>query len=505
MLTGGLRFRQRIALLVSLAAVALVVVTLVTLVFGRRNAEQLSGIEDRYVPLIELDRDLKATFAQLPHALEEAASAADETRLREADAMEAEFLRRLDAGAALIVGNGQDPAALATELRAYYAKARAVSAAIASGTPVAELEADIAAMRAAQLAVTARLDAATTPDERRLAAAFATARASVRASLWIDIAVALLALAVMALWSWLLIRRAVTALHAVSAGVERLARGEFEREIVVASSDEFGDVAREANRTAARLRDAQQREHELLAEARRHTAATEAANKELEAFSYSVSHDLRAPLRAIDGFSQALLEDCAAQLPEQGRQYLDRVRAAAQRMAELIDDLLELSRVSRAEVRRDRVELSEMFEAIVAQLRERDPERSVDVRVQREVIARVDRRLFRIVLENLVGNAWKFTAKTAAAEIEFGARAEHDGGGPVYFVRDNGAGFDMAYANRLFGAFQRLHSDKEFAGTGIGLATVQRIIVRHGGTIWVDAAVDRGATFQFTVPDERKD
>ena len=223
----------------------------------------------------------------------------------------------------------------------------------------------------------------------------------------------------------------------------------------------------------------------------------EAANRELEAFSYSVSHDLRAPLRAIDGFSQALLEDCAAGLSPAGHAHLHRVRAAAQRMAALIDDLLELSRISRAELRLSPVDLSTLAREVAGTLRESHPDRRVAVEVADGVAGRGDPRLLRVLLDNLLGNAWKFTRDRPEARIEFGAAREN--GTTAFFVRDNGAGFDMAYAGKLFGAFQRLHSAREFEGTGIGLATVARIVRRHGGRVWAEGAVGEGATFRFTL------
>lgn len=222
-----------------------------------------------------------------------------------------------------------------------------------------------------------------------------------------------------------------------------------------------------------------------------------AANRELEAFSYSVSHDLRAPLRAIDGFSQALLEDYGGHFDETGRDYLARVRAAAQRMANLIDDLLELSRVSRSPLQPAAVDLGRMAEEVVAALREQQPERRVEVTIQPGMRAWGDPGLLRTVLENLIGNAWKYTGRTAEARIEVGS--EQTQADTVFYVRDNGAGFDMRYADKLFGAFQRLHHPDEFEGTGIGLATVQRIIHRHGGRIWAAAKPGEGATFRFTL------
>jgi CheY-like chemotaxis protein/antitoxin (DNA-binding transcriptional repressor) of toxin-antitoxin stability system len=250
-----LKFRHRIGLLLLLAALGLVTVTAVTLVLGSRGQQQLTGIETRYVPLIELDRDLEASFARVPRALEDAASAAEESGLHDADALADELIRRIDAGHATIVANGGDPRALVAAFRRYFDTARAVSAAIVAGTPGDELTARIAAMRRDQQAFEAALDTATSPDRRRIAAAFATARESQTTSLWIDIAVACCVLALMSLLSWRLIRRTVRSLHAVSAGVERLARGDFGQEIDASSGDEFGELALEANRTAGRLRE----------------------------------------------------------------------------------------------------------------------------------------------------------------------------------------------------------------------------------------------------------
>lgn len=227
------------------------------------------------------------------------------------------------------------------------------------------------------------------------------------------------------------------------------------------------------------------------------TAQLEAANKELEAFSYSVSHDLRAPLRGIDGFSQVLLEEYADRLDEQGKQYLQRVRAGSRQMAQLIDDLLNLSRVTRSEMRLVRVDLSAMARSIADELRRTHPERDAEFIIADGLMAQGDSGLVRLVLANLLDNAWKFTEKHPGARIEFGATRQAEKA--VYFVRDNGAGFDMAYADKLFRPFQRLHKPAEFEGTGIGLATVQRILQRHGGRAWGEGAVDRGAVFYFTL------
>ncbi len=222
-----------------------------------------------------------------------------------------------------------------------------------------------------------------------------------------------------------------------------------------------------------------------------------AVNQELEAFAYSVSHDLRAPLRSIDGFSLALEEEFGPLLSGSGLDYLQRVRAAAQRMTTLIDGLLSLSRLGRAELRQANVDLTVLADSVAADLREAHSSQTVTFVRPDSLPARGDPRLLRIILENLLGNAWKFTNRREAARVELGHIQE--GGALVYFVRDNGAGFDMAYSQRLFGAFQRLHIPVEYPGTGMGLAIVKRIVNRHGGRVWAEGQVDAGATFYFTL------
>ena len=227
------------------------------------------------------------------------------------------------------------------------------------------------------------------------------------------------------------------------------------------------------------------------------TIQLEASNKELEAFAYSVSHDLRSPLRAIDGFSKALLEDYGDQFGAEGKDYFDRIRHNVGRMGMLIDDLLRLSRVSRSEMQYSIVNLSTLVQEYLHELQTIDPDRQVIVGIAPEAIVFADLTLMRVVISNLLQNAWKFTSHHATARIEFGA-VQRDGQS-IYFVRDDGAGFDMVYAKMLFGVFQRLHNTHEFPGTGIGLATVQRVIHRHGGQVWAEAAVEQGATVYFTV------
>lgn len=232
------------------------------------------------------------------------------------------------------------------------------------------------------------------------------------------------------------------------------------------------------------------------------TAELEAANKELEAFSYSVSHDLRAPLRHINGFSQALLEDYGDSLDELAQSYLNEVRAASQEMAQLIDDVLRLARVARSEIHREFINLTDLANDVVAKLRAADSTRNANVEIEAGLVANGDKRLLGIVLTNLLGNAWKFTARKDPAEISFKRVAVN--GERVFSINDNGAGFDMTFGDKLFGVFQRLHTVDEFEGTGVGLATVQRIINRHGGRVWAESEIDKGATFFFTLPTRKE-
>ncbi len=233
------------------------------------------------------------------------------------------------------------------------------------------------------------------------------------------------------------------------------------------------------------------------------TAELQAANRHLEAFAYSVSHDLRAPLRAITGFAQALAEDCGDALGDVGRQHLDRVRTGARQMGHLIDGMLALSRVLKTDLRREEVDLSAIAEDVVRSLRHRDPTRAAEMVVRPGMRATGDERLLRAVITNLLENAWKFTSRGGRAHVEVGRLGE-DAGMPVFFVRDDGAGFDMRFASKLFGAFQRLHPQADFPGVGVGLATVERIVSRHGGRIWAEGKPDGGATFFFTLPAARE-
>jgi PAS domain S-box-containing protein len=269
--------------------------------------------------------------------------------------------------------------------------------------------------------------------------------------------------------------------------------------VVSYNATTFYDRDRRLQGVFAAARDVTERSR-LEEQVRRRTVEVEAANKELEAFSYSVSHDLRSPLRSIDGFSQAFLEDYGPLVPPEGREDLERVRHATQRMGQLIDDMLLLSRVTRREMHMEKTDMSALAADVAGDFARESPQRNVELSIEPDMTATGDPQLLHIVLVNLLGNAWKFTSRREHAHVSVGTVQDPEHG-PAFFVRDDGAGFDLQYKDKLFVAFQRLHGQDEFPGTGIGLATIQRAVRRHGGDVWADGEVDRGATFYFTIPD----
>jgi signal transduction histidine kinase len=293
--------------------------------------------------------------------------------------------------------------------------------------------------------------------------------------------------------AWLIHRGVLAPIRRLEQATREVAAGNWNYMLDIGSDDEIGEMSRNFDAMTNTLRSS-------FAQIERSNHELAALNKEIEAFSYSVSHDLRAPLRSMDGFSLALLEDYGDKLDDDARDSLHRIRAASQRMGRLIDELLGLSRVTRAELSLRSVNLSAIAHEIAEGLQQQHPGRSVRWEIDDSVTVQADKALMQIAMQNLLENAWKFTAKTDQPVIRVG-RVEHNGQ-QACFVADNGVGFDMAYADRLFGAFQRLHHESEFSGTGIGLAIVQRIVRRHEGKIWAQAQPGRGATFFFTFREQ---
>lgn len=293
--------------------------------------------------------------------------------------------------------------------------------------------------------------------------------------------------------AWLIHRGVLAPIGRLEQATREIASGNWNYKLDIGGDDEIGEMSRNFDAMTSALRSS-------FAQIERSNQELAALNKEIEAFSYSVSHDLRAPLRSMDGFSLALLEDYGDALDDQARDYLHRIRAASQRMGRLIDELLGLSRVTRTELAVRQVDLSAMAREIAASLAQQQPDRAVRWQIDDDMWVQADKSLAQIALQNLLENAWKFTGKTEEPLIRVG-RARHDVESAC-FVADNGVGFDMKYADRLFGAFQRLHHETDFAGTGIGLAIVQRIVRRHEGRIWAESQPGRGATFYFTFREQ---
>jgi signal transduction histidine kinase len=486
-------FRVKLLGIVSVTAAALIAILVASSVTTARVERHLSYIQQRYLPLVELEPQLEAGLERMERGFQDAVAAHDIDALDATRDTERDFFEHLDA--ARDATDPSDAAALRGAVEDYFGQAQQVSRRLLAGETGERLVDAIAAMQASQARAAALVKRTAALDRGEMAAAFGAAideEASARTyRLWLSIVCLVFAMAL----SLGISRGLVRSVRALTDGFARFGRGDFGEPIPVRSQDELGQLAREANTMASNL-------DRNDTERRRMETALKTTNKELEAFSYSVAHDLRAPLRGINGYSHALLEDYGDKLDAQAHQYLERIDAATQRMGELIDALLGLSRVTRAEFRREPVNLSNVAEAVVKQLRANNPNRSVDFVNAEGAVAQGDGPLLRALLENLLGNAWKFTGDKASPRIVFGV--ENGGDTPVYYVQDNGAGFDMAYAAKLFAPFQRLHTQREFAGTGVGLATVQRIVQRHGGRIWADGAVGQGATFRFTLTGQEQ-
>jgi signal transduction histidine kinase len=482
-------FGAKLMAIVGVAAFALLLIISTSSLIAARVEERLSTIQGLYLPKVELEPKLDAELEHLRRAFQDAVAVHESEALAGTRPLEQEFLATLDASRSLL--DPKDSDALRSAMEDYYAAAFDVSRRLIANETGEPLLDAVAGMQTKQARLTELLKTSTRFDREELGQAFAATTAAERVAgtyrLWISVG----CLALVLLLSLALSRSLFRSLAALTAGIERFGRGEFGSPIAVATHDELGDVADAANRMAKGLEVAQ-------AHVVQRTAELEVANKELEAFSYSVAHDLRAPLRGVSGFAEVLLEEHGAKLDDDGRECLDEILASARRMEGLIDALLSLSRVTRAELKPTSVDLSALARSIVKNLETIEPKQGYDLVVADGVKAEMDPGLARAILENLLGNAWKFTSKCPRARIEFGAEANGPHG-RAFFVRDNGAGFDSAYADKLFAPFQRLHTVSEFQGTGIGLATVQRIVHRHGGRVWAEGKVNGGATFHFTI------
>lgn len=474
----SLSFRNKLIAIVAAAAAGFLTLLVVNVVLSRKVIRQIDSVEEVYIPKMELRPTLERKLEDITRGMQDAVAAGDVEKLAEVKRDRDEFLAKLESARGFI--DDAEAEKLRVALERYHETANSISVRLIDGETGEALVSAMQEMQTQKQALTGQLEVTTRFERAVLENALQDVRRMQEISIRVRVGVIVASLLLVIGLSYWLLGGLFRSVDELVAGFERFGSGELESPITVSTDDELKVLATHANR---------------MAESLRHSIA------ELEAFNYSVSHDLRAPLRPLDGFSQALIEDYAEQLPDKAKDYLKRIRAAAQRMSQLIEDMLQLSRLGRAELAVRPVDIVPIAESVIAELRRNEPARQVEYVSVKEAKADGDSRLLRIVLENLLRNAWKFSRNVEHARIELGTRQED--GRTVFFVRDNGAGFDPMYKSKLFQPFQRLHVPRDFEGTGIGLAIVQRIVRRHDGRVWADGAPGQGATFFFTLHETK--
>ncbi|HMJ11069.1 MAG TPA: ATP-binding protein [Polyangiaceae bacterium] len=519
-----LTVRRKLMAVAGIAALAFLFGVISNVLIAQSVGRQLTTIRERYVPRVELEPQLYGQFERISRGFQDAVAARDLDALATPRELKGKFEAQLDGARGAL--NPSDVAALRRALQDYYLTADSVSRRLIAEETGEDLVDAIAAMKLKHTRLSEELKRTTRFERRDLDEAFTSAARAVSSGSTYQLYISVGFLVLVAVLLIATHRDLLRSLAELTAGFQRFGKGVFEPPIEVRQRDELGELAEHANHMAESLARVQgqllraqeklevkveERTRELSAaneairqmnnELERHvgqrTAQLQVANRELESFSYSVAHDLRAPLRGVSGFAEVLLADYEDKLDEEGKDCLREILENAQRMSELIDALLSLSRVTRTELRTATVELSALAHDVVKRLAAADPRPGYELVVAESVQAEMDPQFARAILENLLGNAWKFTSHVALPRLEFGVTETN--GERTFFVRDNGAGFNQAYAEKMFAPFQRLHTVAEFPGTGIGLATVQRIVHRHGGRIWAEGHVGQGAAFYFTL------
>jgi signal transduction histidine kinase len=467
-----LTLRQKINIIVGTAATAFVFLMAVSWYLNVQMEGQTAFIRDQYIPHVELGYRLEMQFHGIGLSLRDAVSAQDINGLETTLDLKNRLLHELEASSKVV--EARQITNLKTALDDYVSSAMSTSRRLIAGETGLGIVAAMTEMQAKQAAAASVLSKVTTFDRGSLREAFASIsqaqERSARIRFWVSVGCVLFIFVV----SLLMGRSLISRLKEISSGLTRFGEGDFSEPIPVVGEDELADLSRHINKMALRI---------------------QSLVRELESFSYSVAHDLRSPIRGLMGFSVALLEDHALDLSDEGKSYLNHIAGAAQRMGHMVDGLLSLSRLNRAPLHRQQVNLSQIVATVIEVLKGQEPERRIHLQVEENVAAWGDPQLLDIAISNLIGNAWKFTKRRPEAQIHFGSKKEPEG--LVYFVRDNGAGFDMRYRDKLFGTFQRLHSESEFEGHGIGLATVKNVIDKHGGRIWAESEVGKGTVFYF--------
>ncbi len=475
-------FRTKLSAIVGAIAFGFLLLIFSNVLIASRVEKQLAKVHENYIPMIKLGPRFESEFERILRGQQDSVAAHDPERLEETAVLNRAFIDDLKNTAGVIYPD--DPAKitpLITDVTELYTVSHDVSRRLMKGETGMPVVNAMTVMKNKYDQTRDLLQKSIIFDESKLTEAFSSASKALGTAERLQLLISCICLGSIIILSIWISRSLLQSLNALTEGLVRFSQGNFETPVRVMGTDELSDVADTANQMARQIQG-------LMIELK-------ATNKELESFSYSVAHDLRAPLRASVGFSQALKEDYASSLPPGAVVMIDQISEAGRKMGELIDGLLTLSRIARKDLETGTVDLSAIARDVIATLQRGDPERNVEVAVENGIVTKGDPRLLQVVIANLIGNAWKFTSKKTEARIEFGQKMEN--GRKIYFVRDNGTGFDMRYADKLFGVFQRLHSESEFEGTGIGLATVQRIIHRHQGTIWAESKPDQGATFYF--------
>lgn len=431
-------------------------------------------IRDQFIPHVELGYRLETQFEAIALRLRDAVSAQDMNELNSTAELGDKLMNELDSASGII--EPQQIALVKTAIDEYLSIAVDTSKRIIQGETGLSIVEAMEKMQTKQTIADSLINRVAKFDRAKLSEAFTSIgniqTRSAKLSFWVSIVCVGFIFGV----SFVMGRVLIVRLREIANGVTRFGEGKFSRPIPIVGDDELSELSGQINKMANRI---------------------QTLVHELESFSYSVAHDLRAPLRAMVGFSNILVESYANILPEEGKTYLERIVSAGSRMEHMVDGLLNLSRMNRRTLSKQQVNLSKIASNIVELLRSNEPGRVAVVQVEENISALGDPQLLDIALANLIGNAWKFTKHTQETRIQFGCKKEK--GSSIFFIRDNGAGFDMRYKDKLFGTFQRLHGESEFEGYGIGLATVKNIIDRHGGQIWAESEVNKGTTFYFTL------
>jgi two-component system chemotaxis sensor kinase CheA len=500
----SLKFRYRIGLLVAVAGIALLLTTAVTLVLGRQGERELTAIETRYVPLLELDRELEELFRSIHRTLLDASDAAEESGIVKAAANAELLVKRLEANAERIANNGGNTATLVAQFRAYFATAHEVTAKLVNNTPAEQLTDQIERMGTSHDEFASKLSAATTPDRRRLGAAFAEARKSQRTALLIDIVVAICALSLMALYSWTIIRQTVKSLQAVSLGMERLAEGELGPDIDIRTDDELGDLAREANATARRLYDYRERTEALLEQTQRQTEELARASRYKSEFLANMSHELRTPLNSIMILSKVLGENENRELTARQVEFANLIHRSGEELLTLINDVLDLAKIEAGKQTLvcEPVKLGELTDYVRRMFEPHAHQKKLELLTESApdlpAEIRTDRIRVHQILKNLLSNAVKFTER-GRVEVAF-SRAGADE--IEIAVSDTGIGIPADKLDWIFEAFAQAEggTSRKYGGTGLGLSIVKELAERLGGSIRVESVLEQGSTFRLVLP-----